>query len=35
MKIAAYQFAVTGEISVNLEKMNKAIEQAAKEGVNL
>ena len=35
MKIAAYQFAVTGEISVNLGKMNKAIEQAAKEGVNL
>lgn len=35
MKIAAYQFAVSGNIYENLEIMKKAIEQASKESVRL
>lgn len=35
MKIAAFQFAVSGRISENLKIMKRAIEQAAQEGVRL
>jgi len=35
MKIAAYQFAVTGSIKQNMKTIESAIEQAAAEGVEL